>query len=96
MTTQDKNKQQSREDDAENGLHHTQPNAENSFLSGIKQRLLSFIFREIWNEESDNTMVCSLLANIFFTEFHKLCIFNQCIVFVSDTPLLLYLAAIRL
>lgn len=60
--TQDKNKHQSlsgkREDDAENGLHHSQPNAENSFLSGIKQRLLSFIFREIWNEESDNTLVC--------------------------------------
>lgn len=60
-TTQDKNKQQNREDDGENGLRHTQPNADNSFLSGIKQRLLSFIFREIWNEEPDNTMVCLLL-----------------------------------
>lgn len=64
MMAQDKNKQQSlsgnREDDAENGLHQSLPNAENSFLSGIKQRLLSFIFREIWNEESDNKLVrCS-------------------------------------
>lgn len=58
-TTQDKNKQQNREDDGDNGLNHTQLNADNnSFLSGIKQRLLSFIFREIWNEESDNTVVC--------------------------------------
>lgn len=28
-----------------------------SFLSGIKQRLLSFIFGKIWNEEADPTLV---------------------------------------
>lgn len=33
----------------------------NVFLSGIKQRLLSFIFRAIWNEEVDETQV-SLFA----------------------------------
>ena len=41
----------------QNGLHHSQPNLEESFLSGIKQRLLSFIFRRIWNEEKDRTLV---------------------------------------
>lgn len=61
--SQDKSKHQSlsgnKEDDsAENGLHHSQPSCSNSFLSGIKQRLLSFIFREISNEESDNILVC--------------------------------------
>lgn len=65
MMSQDKSKQHqslsgNKEDDAaaENGLHHSQPSGSNSFLSGIKQRLLSFIFREIWNEESDNILVC--------------------------------------
>lgn len=39
----------------ENG--HNQVNQDNSFLSGIKQRLLSFIFQSIWNEETDQTTV---------------------------------------
>ncbi|XP_021903407.1 light-mediated development protein DET1 isoform X2 [Carica papaya] len=46
-----------RGDHMENGLRNDQPNADNLFLSGIKQRLLSFIFREIWNEETDQTLV---------------------------------------
>lgn len=29
----------------------------NTFLSGLKQRLLSFVFRGIWNEESDDALV---------------------------------------
>lgn len=41
----------------ENGIQNNQPNPENSFLSGIKQCLLSFIFRGIWNEETDQTLV---------------------------------------
>ncbi|XP_034708751.1 light-mediated development protein DET1 isoform X3 [Vitis riparia] len=41
----------------ENGLDHNQINMNNSFLSGIKQRLLSFIFRSISNEETDKTLV---------------------------------------
>uniref|UniRef100_A0A1J3D9M5 Light-mediated development protein DET1 n=1 Tax=Noccaea caerulescens TaxID=107243 RepID=A0A1J3D9M5_NOCCA len=73
MMTQDKNKQQNlsgnREDDAENGLHRSLPNAENSFLSGIKQRLLSFIFREIWNEESDNKLRVQSLKKKFYFHF---------------------------
>ncbi|EOA22704.1 hypothetical protein CARUB_v10003410mg [Capsella rubella] len=75
MMSQDKSKQQqslsgNKEDDsAENGLHHhSQPSGSNSFLSGIKQRLLSFIFREIWNEESDNTLRVQSLKKKFY--FH--------------------------
>lgn len=45
------------ENHAQNGLHHSQPSLEDSFLSGIKQRLLSFIFRGIWNEEKDQSLV---------------------------------------
>lgn len=40
-----------------NGPHLEQVPQENPFLSGIKQRLLSFIVREIRNEEEDETMV---------------------------------------
>lgn len=40
----------------ENGQHQ-QFNPDNLFLSGIKQRLLSFIFRNLWNEETDRSMV---------------------------------------
>ncbi|CAL9232284.1 unnamed protein product [Arabidopsis halleri] len=77
MMSQDKNKQQSlsgnKDDDdvAENGLHcsQPQPNATNSFLSGIKQRLLSFIFREIWNEESDNVLRVQSLKKKFYFHF---------------------------
>lgn len=39
------------------GLNNNQPIPETSFLGVLKQRLLSFIFRGIWNEESDQTMV---------------------------------------
>lgn len=38
---------------AANGVHDDQTIAETSFLSGMKQRLLSHIFQGIWNEESD-------------------------------------------
>ncbi|XP_010246313.1 PREDICTED: light-mediated development protein DET1 isoform X2 [Nelumbo nucifera] len=41
----------------ENGLQSHQNMPGTPFLSGIKQRLLSFIFRGIWNEETDHTMV---------------------------------------
>lgn len=41
----------------ENGIQNNQLNPESSFVSGIKQRLLSFIFRGIWNEETDQTLV---------------------------------------
>lgn len=54
---------------AENGLHHNQPNLDNSFLSGIKQRLLSFIFRGIWNEETDPTLRVQSLKKKFYFHF---------------------------
>ena len=42
--------------DVENGYHHS-PSNDSSFLSGLKQRLLSFIFGRIWNEETDHRLV---------------------------------------
>lgn len=54
----------------ENGLDHNQINMNNSFLSGIKQRLLSFIFRSISNEETDKTLVGSLNLRCLFISVH--------------------------
>ncbi|KAJ7979716.1 Light-mediated development protein DET1 [Quillaja saponaria] len=48
--------------------HQTQPILENSFLSGIKQRLLSFIFQDIWNEEADGSLRVHCLKKKFY--FH--------------------------
>ncbi|XP_021636443.1 light-mediated development protein DET1 isoform X2 [Hevea brasiliensis] len=57
MAIADKSKMhQSSWSHVENSVHNTQPSSDNSFLSGIKQRLLSFIFRGIWNEERHNSM----------------------------------------
>jgi hypothetical protein len=63
----------------QNGLHHNQPHLDNTFLSGIKQRLLSFIFRRIWNEEKDRTLVGYItLYSILLFSFHStLCGFSQ-------------------
>lgn len=41
----------------------------NSFLSGIKQRLLSFIFQGIWNEEVDETLRVHRLKKMFYFHF---------------------------
>lgn len=54
------------ENHVENGLHHNQLTSENTFLSGIKQRLLSFIFRGLWNEEMDQNLVGYLTFSILF------------------------------
>ncbi|KMS98734.1 hypothetical protein BVRB_3g069140 [Beta vulgaris subsp. vulgaris] len=43
--------------------------AQNVFLSGIKQRLLSFIFRGIWNEEADETQRVHSLKKKFYFHF---------------------------
>ena len=43
-----------------------------SFLPGIKQRLLSFIFRKTWNEEPDQALV-SYLSYILFIHFPLTC-----------------------
>ncbi|XP_006643642.1 light-mediated development protein DET1 [Oryza brachyantha] len=40
-----------------------------SFLPGIKQRLLSFIFRKTWNEESDQTLRVQHLKKKFYFHF---------------------------
>ncbi|KAK1273764.1 Light-mediated development protein DET1 [Acorus gramineus] len=40
-----------------------------SFLSGIKQRLLSFVFRGIWNEETDHTLRVQRLKKKFYFHF---------------------------
>ncbi|XWS63244.1 hypothetical protein CRYUN_Cryun06bG0078800 [Craigia yunnanensis] len=58
-----------RGDLVDNGIHHDQPNSNNSFLSGIKQRLLSFIFREIWSEETDQTQRVQSLKKKFYFHF---------------------------
>uniref|UniRef100_A0A5B7A0W9 Putative light-mediated development protein DET1 isoform X2 n=1 Tax=Davidia involucrata TaxID=16924 RepID=A0A5B7A0W9_DAVIN len=52
-----------------NGLQHSEPFSDISFLSGIKQRLLSFIFREKWNEETDNTLRIQCLKKKFYFLF---------------------------
>ncbi|CAN1241776.1 Light-mediated development protein DET1 [Linum perenne] len=44
------------ENHVENGSHVNQSNTD-PFLSGIKQRLLSFIYRGLWNEEVDKSSV---------------------------------------
>ncbi|XVF01703.1 hypothetical protein REPUB_Repub04eG0111300 [Reevesia pubescens] len=58
-----------RGDLVDNGVHHDQPNSNNSFLSGIKQRLLSFIYREIWSEEVDQTQRVQCLKKKFYFHF---------------------------
>ncbi|XP_022146892.1 light-mediated development protein DET1 isoform X1 [Momordica charantia] len=53
----------------ENGYHHNHPNTNNSFLTGLKQRLLSFIFRRIWNEEADHRLRVQCLTKNFYFHF---------------------------
>lgn len=54
---------------AGNGLQHNHPSPENYFLSGLKQRLLSFIVRGIWSEESDQTLRIQFLKKKFYFHF---------------------------
>ncbi|CAI9285454.1 unnamed protein product [Lactuca saligna] len=54
---------------AANGPLLEQVPQENPFLSGIKQRLLSFIVREIRNEEEDETMRIQSLKKKFYFHF---------------------------
>lgn len=78
MATHEKGKtHQLPENDVENGLPHIQLTSENTFLSGIKQRLLSFIFRRIWNEETNHNLVGylnfhSISHFVFLIIFHHL------------------------
>ncbi|KAK2972705.1 hypothetical protein RJ640_025556, partial [Escallonia rubra] len=58
MSISDRSKlQQIPVDNVGNGVHNNQPIQEIFFLRGLKQRLLSFIFRGLWNEETDETQV---------------------------------------
>lgn len=70
MGTHDKSKlHQLTDNHVENGLHQNQPNSENFFLSGIKQRLLSFIFRGIWHEETNHNLRVQHLKKKFYFHF---------------------------
>ncbi|KAF5452832.1 hypothetical protein F2P56_027795 [Juglans regia] len=53
----------------QNGTHLSQPNQEDSLLSGIKQRLLSFIFQGISNEEKDPALRAQWLKKKFYFHF---------------------------
>lgn len=53
----------------ENGSQQQQHIQGDSFLSGIKQRLLSFIFRSIWNEEVDHSLRAQCLKKKFYFHF---------------------------
>lgn len=66
MAVPDKCKLQVAVNHVGNGLHHNQSILESSFLSGIKQRLLSFIFSGIWTEETDQTLVCHVADKSLF------------------------------
>ncbi|XP_073106300.1 light-mediated development protein DET1 isoform X2 [Elaeis guineensis] len=52
-----------------NGVLQLQVTQGTSFLSGIKQRLLSFIFCKIWNEEADPTLRVQHLKKKFYFHF---------------------------
>ncbi|KAJ6885172.1 light-mediated development protein DET1-like [Populus alba x Populus x berolinensis] len=70
MTVADKSKlHQSSGNHVNNGVHSNQPNSDNSFLSGIKQRLLSFIFQGIWSEETDKFQRVQCLKKKFYFHF---------------------------
>lgn len=56
-----------------NSADHAHPTTEASFLSGFKQRLLSFIFRGIWIEEEDPTLASHIhraLVSFFSVYLH--------------------------
>ncbi|KAL9380212.1 hypothetical protein Peur_028694 [Populus x canadensis] len=53
----------------DNGVHSNQLNSDNSFLCGIKQRLLSFIFQGIWSEETDKFQRVQCLKKKFYFHF---------------------------
>ncbi|GKV00685.1 hypothetical protein SLEP1_g13338 [Rubroshorea leprosula] len=50
-------------------VENYQSNSDSSFLSGIKQRLLSFIFRVTWSEESDKMQRVQNLKKKFYFHF---------------------------
>ncbi|CAN0916039.1 Light-mediated development protein DET1 [Linum grandiflorum] len=57
------------ENHGENGSHVNQSSTDSCFLSGIKQRLLSFIFRGLWNEEVDKSLTVQSMKKKFYFHF---------------------------
>lgn len=49
--------------------HPQSSEVQSSFLSGIKQRLLTFMFRGIWNEERDHSLRAQSLKKKFYFHF---------------------------
>lgn len=62
MPVSDQSQLHHSENHVETHAHQNQLYQNSSFLSGIKQRLLSFIFRTIWNQESDDILVSSWIC----------------------------------
>ncbi|URE15996.1 De-etiolated protein 1 Det1 [Musa troglodytarum] len=52
-----------------NGIHHEPVAQASSFLTGIKQRLLSFIFHKAWSEEADPILRVQHLKKKFYFHF---------------------------
>ncbi|XP_051148931.1 light-mediated development protein DET1 isoform X2 [Andrographis paniculata] len=52
-----------------NGLNPSQDAPAGSFLSGLKQRLLSYIYQGIWNEEDDPALRMQCLKKKFYFNF---------------------------
>ncbi|KAJ6383227.1 hypothetical protein OIU76_000013 [Salix suchowensis] len=70
MAVADKSKlHQSSGNHVDIAVHSNQLNSDNSFLSGIKQRLLSFIFQGIWSEETDKFQRVQCLKKKFYFHF---------------------------
>ncbi|GMG99237.1 hypothetical protein Nepgr_001077 [Nepenthes gracilis] len=70
MVASDRNNQhESPVNHVENTMHDNLVIPDNSFLTGIKQRLLSFIFQGIWNEEKDQSLKIQCLKKKFYIHF---------------------------
>jgi len=93
----DKNKQhQFPGNHIDNHMPQGQTNPENSFLSGIKQRLLSFIFQGLWNEERDETLVGLLNFLFIAVQYSPSVLYIATILCLMCTVLILYLKVIPL
>ncbi|XP_030513873.1 light-mediated development protein DET1 isoform X1 [Rhodamnia argentea] len=69
MPVSDQSQLNHSENDVETRAHQNPLYQNNTLLSGIKQRLLSFVFREIWNEESDDALRIQSLKKKFYFHF---------------------------
>ncbi|XP_030470851.2 light-mediated development protein DET1 isoform X1 [Syzygium oleosum] len=69
MPVSDQSQLHHSENHVETHAHQNQLYQNSSFLSGIKQRLLSFIFRAVWNQESDDILRVQSLKKKFYFHF---------------------------